>query len=197
MLLPESSMSATELEDLLPDAGAAPADVSIEQCVQDESAANRVVRRILDARAYRAKVERWAMQEMRRAEREEQFLLERFGGQLEAWTRQRIAVDGRMRSVRLPAGRMGFRTSPERLVVVDAAAASAWCCMNCPSAVKVTAAARGEAAVELMRVSRSINAMLEVRSEILLGEIRGVLRASGELPSGVSIVPGADRFYVS
>ena len=59
--------------------------------VCDEASANWVVRRIAEARKYAEHVEAWAATELRRAEREERFLLERFGPQLEAWARERLA----------------------------------------------------------------------------------------------------------
>src|SRR5262245_39432301 len=73
--------------------------------VHDSASANWVLRKINEARAYSLHVEQWARAELRRAEREEAFLLHRFGDQLESWVRSQIAQrhDGR-KSIFLPAG---------------------------------------------------------------------------------------------
>ncbi len=88
--------------------------------VRDAASANWVIRKIVEARAYAQRVKAWAELEQRRAQREEDFLLRRFGVELQAWARQEIARqhDGR-RSVSLPAGAVGFRTEPTRLAVTD------------------------------------------------------------------------------
>src|SRR4051812_34057237 len=51
--------------------------------VTDEASANWLVRKVLEARRYAERVEAWAAAEMRRARRDEAFLLGRFGSDLE------------------------------------------------------------------------------------------------------------------
>jgi hypothetical protein len=87
--------------------------------VHDEASANWIIRKIIECRTYRDRVERWAAMEIKRAEREEPFFMTRFGGQLEAWARKQIAKQRGRKSVKLPAGTVGFRTEPTRLAVND------------------------------------------------------------------------------
>ena len=68
------------------DEGDAEEDLPDVFVVSDERSANWVVRKIVEARRYAMHVEAWAAGEIRRAQREEQRLLDRFGLQLEQWT---------------------------------------------------------------------------------------------------------------
>ena len=94
--------------------------------VCDAASAHWVIRKIVEARKYAERVETWAAAEVRRAQREEAFLLRRFGAELEAWARQEIQAqhDGR-KSVCLPAGTDGFRIEQARLRVTEEAALAA------------------------------------------------------------------------
>ncbi|HEV2295594.1 MAG TPA: PEP-CTERM sorting domain-containing protein [Tepidisphaeraceae bacterium] len=99
--------------------------------VRDDGSANWVVRKLAECRAYRERVARWAQAETLRAERQEAFLMHRFGDELEAWTREQIGKQhGRRRSIALPAGVLGFRREPSKLLVFDeealVGAAMAW-----------------------------------------------------------------------
>jgi hypothetical protein len=88
--------------------------------VRDEGGANWVVRKILECRAYRERVARWAQAETLRADRQEASLLHRFGGELEASAREQIGKQhGRRRSIALPAGVLGLRREPTKLIVVN------------------------------------------------------------------------------
>jgi hypothetical protein len=51
--------------------------------VRDAESANWVVRKIGESRMYAARVKAWAATELRRAERQEQFYLGRYGKQIE------------------------------------------------------------------------------------------------------------------
>src|SRR5687768_10409667 len=82
--------------------------------VNSDSTANWLVRKIAECRAYRERIERWAAMEIKRAEREEAFFMTRFGRQLETWARRQIAKQRGRKSVKLPAGTVGFRTEPTR-----------------------------------------------------------------------------------
>ena len=75
-------------------------------CVRDVATAAWVVRKVVEARAYAARVREWAAAELRRAQREEVF----YGHQLEQWARREVeAASGRRKSVNLPSGTVGFR----------------------------------------------------------------------------------------
>jgi phage host-nuclease inhibitor protein Gam len=142
--------------------------------VRDEASANWVVRRVLEARKYAEHVEAWAATELRRAEREERFFLERYGPQLEAWARQRL-TEGRARgkSVRLPAGTVGFRATPPHLAVTDEPALLRWCKSHLPRAVRT-----------------------RVREQVLKNALQEHVRSTGECPQGAEVVAGGERFFV-
>lgn len=111
--------------------------------IHDEKSANWVVRKIVEARAYREHVRDWAERETRRAERDEAFFLQRYGGELEAWLRHRLAeVGGRRRSIALPGGTVGYRRQPPKLLVTDEPAVIAWAGLVCPDAVETVTRSR-------------------------------------------------------
>src|SRR4051812_12532619 len=71
--------------------------------LDDEKKVNWVVRKIVEARAYRQRVKRWAEHEQHGAEAEEERLLFLFGNQLEMWAATEIAkLNGRRKSLHLP-----------------------------------------------------------------------------------------------
>lgn len=122
----ESNLSVSEVPLVHP----ADADVDLEVLksipkdffIDSEEKANWLIRKIGDARKYAEHVKDWADRELRRAAREEQTLMFLFGRQIEMWTKDEIAkLKGRRKSLNLPAGCVGFRSSPTRLVVDDEA----------------------------------------------------------------------------
>ncbi|MBA3775434.1 MAG: host-nuclease inhibitor Gam family protein [Betaproteobacteria bacterium] len=141
--------------------------------VHNAATANWVVRKIVEARAYGQRVKAWAELEQRRAQREEAFLLRRFGVELETWARQQIAQqhDGR-RSVSLPAGGIGFRIEPTRLCVVDDKRLLDWCKTHLPSAIRV---------------------IQSVPKTPLMEHIK----LTGECPDGAEIQAGGERFHIT
>jgi hypothetical protein len=140
--------------------------------VHDAASANWVVRKVVEARQYAERVRAWAEAELRRAKREEEYFMFRFGAQLEQWARAQIAVTRPHRnSVALPAGKIGFRLQPLRLNIVDEPKVLEWCKRNAPAAV--------------------------VTSErILKTAIMTHFTATGETPDGATIVGGAHGFYL-
>ena len=140
--------------------------------VHDANSANWLVRKINEARAYARHVEQWAAAELRRAQREEQFLLHRYGHQLEKWAQSQINQrhDGR-KSVFLPAGCIGFRTAPASLAVQDEKTLLSWCKNNLSDAVKI-------------------------QETVLRGVVLDHLRATGEVADGAEVCGGEERFYV-
>jgi hypothetical protein len=140
--------------------------------VRDERTANWVLRLIVGERDYRKRIAAWYEAETRRSERREQFLFHRFGAELEAWTRQQLASQhGSRRSVQLPAGVLGFRVEPTKLVIADERALITWCHTHLPAAVKVV-------------------------EHVLKNEITSHLKATGECPPGAELAGGGDKFFV-
>ncbi len=148
-------------------------EISSTFAVTDEASANWVVRKIIECRAYAQHCTEWCERECARAEHDEQFLLMRFGAQLREFLQTRLADQGnRRRSVGLPAGTIGFRKEPSRLVIDDEDAVRAWAKAHHPELLVVTE-----------RLSKSA-----------LDEL---VERTGEVPeSGVHVQPEQDRFYV-
>ncbi len=140
--------------------------------VADTASANWVIRKVIEARAYADRVKRWAELELRRADREEQFFLGRFGAELEAWARAEIANlhDGR-KSLRLPSGMIGFRTAPPSLLITDENKLLEW------------AQGHLRQAVEVRRL---------IRKSVLLEH----LKLTGECPIGAEIRDGDERMFI-
>lgn len=148
------------------------APVPANFAVVDVKSANWVMRRIMEARAYAEAVQEWADAETARAKREEQFFLLHFGNGLQAVLEEEIEKQkGRRKSVKLPAGTMGYRAEPQRVRVDDEAAAIEWARQHCPDAVRVTE-----------RISRTA--------------INEHHAASGEVPNGCAMQPAGERFYI-
>lgn len=139
----------------------------------DAATANWVVRKVVEARAYAERVKAWAELEQRRAQREEAFLLRRFGGELEAWARQQIAQqhDGR-RSVGLPAGCVGFRAELTRLAINDEKRLLAWCRVHLPTAIRVIESVPKTPLMEHIKLT-------------------------GECPDGAELQGGGERFHIT
>lgn len=139
----------------------------------DNTAANWVIRKIVEARAYAKRCAEWCDCEQARARRDEESLLFRFGPQLTAHTRKRITEDGgRRKSVNPPAGTIGFRSAPSKLVVDDEPAVIAWAKQHNPGIVSI----------------------VEKLSKEALNEH---LEATGEMPdAGAHIEPACERFYI-
>lgn len=139
--------------------------------VRDGASANWVIRKVVEARAYRERVKRWAEIEIARSHRDEERLLYLFGRQLEDWAR--IEVErrgGRTRSLSLPAGKVGFRRRKPLLVIEDDAKVIAWAKAACPSAVMM-----------IERLSKSA--------------LMAHVEATGELPpDGARLEGGGERF---
>lgn len=140
--------------------------------VRDEASASWVVRKVNEERAHRARVEKWYEAEMRRSQRREAFLLHRFGAELMDWTQQQLTRQfGKRRSIHLPAGIIGFRVEPTRVVVADEPRLLAWCRQHLPSAVKVVAS-------------------------VLKSEIAIHIKETGECPDGAEMAGGGEKFFI-
>lgn len=140
--------------------------------VQDERTASWVVRKIVEERAHRQRVAEWAAAETRRSERREDFLHRRYGGELADWARRQLATrHGRQRSIHLPAGRIGFRLEPPRIVVADEPKLLAWCRRHLPSALRIV-------------------------ESVQKAELKRHVQNTGECPGGAEIAGGGEKFYV-
>ncbi|HEV2294522.1 MAG TPA: hypothetical protein VGR35_11755 [Tepidisphaeraceae bacterium] len=179
----------------------AEAEVSVELPsgfrVDDEATASWAVRKIVEARARAARVREWAARELRRSERDEQWLLRRFGPELEGWLRAELQRrGGRRRCVALPDGTVGIRRQPARLEVVDESRVAAWCARHLPGAVRVCVEAEGTSALELAAWQRSHARDARVKQQVLRDPLARHVTASGELPDGGELRPPEDRLYV-
>jgi phage host-nuclease inhibitor protein Gam len=149
-------------------AGIVPAAFS----VHDRDSAEWLVRKVVEAEAHMARVKEQAQREIARTQRERDFLLRRYGPDLERWTREQLEHHkGRRKSVLLLSGTVGLRTLHPRLVVDDAPAVLAWARRHCRKAVVV----------------------VEKLSKTVLNEH---VQATGELPKGTHLQPVQDRFYI-
>ena len=147
-----------------------PPDVPTAFEIDSDVSANWLVRKIVEARAYAQQVKAWADLEVRRAERDERFFMQRFGAQLESWARGQIALR-RGKSIKLPAGTIGFRTESAKLSIVNDERLITWCERCLPGALRI----------ETRIVKTTVNEHFD---------------QTGECPEGVEIVGGGQRFYV-
>jgi hypothetical protein len=159
--------------------------------------ANWFVRKMLERRRYRDQVKAWADAEIRRAEREEGHLLQRYGAQLEAWLKR--ALDergGRRRSISLPAGLVGLRAEPARLVVSDQEALIEWCRSHLPEAVQVRIEAVGGEALQMETWVKAH--CVDARQCVAVGKatVNNYFADCGELPPGTEVVPRQDVLTV-
>lgn len=133
--------------------------------------ANWLVRKVVESRRYRDRIEQWAASELRRAQREEAFFMGRWGIELEGFARRKIAEQFRRKSFALPAGTIGFRLEPQRLDLRDEARVLAWCQINLPKAIKRT-------------------------ETVLKSALSEHLKESGEIPPGVEVISGNEKFFI-
>lgn len=162
-----------------------------------EAFVNWVVRKIIAAREYKFHVEAYAAAEVRRAEAEEQYFWEKYAPQLRAWTQQQIAANkGKRKSIRLPAGTIGFRIEPTHLDIADPPAALAWCLEHLPSAVRLAVDISGEQAAAFRAWQQTHCPDAEVGERLLKSVLTEHAKETGELPPGATICAGQERFYV-
>ena len=165
--------------------------------IDDAPKASWVVRKIVEARKYGERVQQWCERELRRAEQEEEWLLRRFGAELEAWTKGELErVGGRRRSLNLPGGTIGFRLQPARVEVVDEQAVLTWCRSQLPIALKVTVEANDEHGLELLRWHGQHAQESRLRQYVLREALNRHVHETGEVPDGAGVRPAADQFYM-
>jgi hypothetical protein len=168
-----SSDMEVVVDDLLDDDAIAVAEKP-QFRIDSQESANWVIRRIKDWRAYRDRLDSWYELEVRRSERNEAFLLGRFGDQLRCWAAKTIAaVGGKTKSLNLPSARIGFKTVPARLVIDDEIAVLAWAKQHCPEAI-----------VTVVRLSRT--------------PITSRFKETGEVPDkGAHIQESHEAFHIT
>ena len=165
--------------------------------VTDEESANWVCRKITEARLYADRVREWAEREVRRAVNEEAWLTQRYGPQLELWVSHELSSRGsRARSLKLPGGQLGFRTTPSSVQTVEANATSAWCQEHLPEAFRIRVNARGRAASTLRRLIADYNLDATVEDGVISAEIKKHVESTGELPPGTLMSSGVEQFYI-
>jgi len=164
--------------------------------VKDAASANRVIRRIVEARRYADHVRAWAAMEIRRAERKEQFFLQRYGGQLEAWAHGEIrSRGGERRSIGLPGGTIGFRREHPHLLIRDENELVAWCRTHLRDAIALEINATGDDAEQLRRWHRENRSHASVSESICKSVLEQHLSTTGECPNGAEIATG-EKFFV-
>ncbi len=136
--------------------------------IRDASDASWVVRKIVEARARQSRIKDWVALELKSAQREEKFFLERFGDELEAWTAEN---NGGKKTLRLPDGTLGFRSKRAVIQIADEDRVLDWCRDHLPEAVKTV-------------------------ESVLKTPLNEHLKETGELPPGCDLDAGGDEFYV-
>lgn len=140
--------------------------------VHDEQTADWLVRKLVEADAHIRRVKEQAAREIRRTERERDFLRMRFGKELESWARTQLAQHkGRRKSLLLLSGTVGFRAIAAKLIVADASKLLGWSKRHCKSAIVV-----------VERVSKTA--------------INAHFASTGEVPAGTQVQGATQRFYV-
>jgi len=140
--------------------------------VKDESSADWLVRKVVEADAHIRRVKEQAEREIRRTERERDFLLLRFGGDLQRWVKKQLQKDkGRRKSVLFLSGTAGFRQLAAKLVVEDEPTVIKWAKKHCRKAV-----------VTVERLSKTV--------------LNEHFESTGELGDGIRLEPVQERFYI-
>lgn len=106
--------------------------------IDSHESANWLVRKVMASRSYAISVKEWCERELARADREEHTLMFLFGRQLEDWAKAEVAkLNGRRKSIGLPAGTVGFRSIPTALQVDNESQVIEWCKRNLTPAVVI------------------------------------------------------------
>ena len=142
-------------------------------CIEDDMSANWLIKKITATRQYAQRVKEWAESETRRAEREESTLMFLFGRQIERWARDEVEkLNGKRKSIALPAGTLGFRTINPSLQVDDEQVVIRWARKNCAGAIVV-----------VEKLSRTT--------------LKQHFETTGEMPDeGAHVEPGGERFFI-
>ena len=133
--------------------------------------ANWWLRKLTEARLYKRRVSEWAEREQRRADAEEARLHYLYGQQIRDWLHAHLfTTKAKAKSLNLPAGVIGFRRTGPTLSIADMPAALSWAKASCPSAIVV-------------------------KETLLVTALKDHLRATGEIPDGVAVIPQKESFF--
>jgi hypothetical protein len=197
-LLEESFERLSDLAGLADEPlGPEPVHVPERFTIDSADKASWAVRKIVEARTYAERVKSWAQAELRRAEREERWLLHRFGHELNVWLRRELGRrGGRCRSVNLPGGRLGLRLQPARLEVVDESCTIPWCKKHLVDAVRINVGVTWRAGEMLLLWQKQHAPDARVQVRLLQELLNEHVKQTGEIPAGTVFRPAEDRFYV-
>lgn len=177
-----------------------PAEMQAEFHVTDERSANWVLRKLAEARMRVSKALEWAAHEEEAGKNEEEHLMARFGSELQEFAARAIE-GGKKKSLSLPAGTVGFRSSPEKIEVKDDDAYIEWVERSFPGALNVTLSifACGHDIATIRELAqqatlRGLQSSLTVKPD--KNEVNLHCKNTGELPDGCELVPAQDKFYV-
>lgn len=142
-------------------------------CVRDDDSANWVIRKIMECRHYSERCAEWCELEQRRAKNQEVFFVMRFGAQLADYVKRKLAeAGGQRKSVSLPAGKIGFRTEPSKIIIEDENYVLEWARKNCPS-------------------------LIQTQEHIGKSALNDYIRETGDVPiSGIKIEPSYEKFFI-
>jgi hypothetical protein len=165
--------------------------------IDSEEEANWLVRRVKQEREYACRVEVWAATEIKRAQRREEYFLQRYGHQLERWLRQRLEDNRyRQRSVSLPAGNVGFRKAPSKLVVTDSSALLSWVKTNFTEALQIQVCAVGPDAIRLVEWQAAQGLDTRVTESVSKRLVNEHLSEAGDLPAGTALEPAREQLHI-
>jgi phage host-nuclease inhibitor protein Gam len=137
-------------------------------CMRKAAVAEReIIRRQVYAEAMAQKYKAWAEAENKR-DMDTVTIMAEF---LRPWVAEQIK-DGKKRSINLPDGVAGYRKQPDKVDITDEAAALAWAREHCPEAVKVV-------------------------ESVLKTPLKAWIEDNGELPPGVDMSTGDEKFYIT
>ncbi|HEV2293571.1 MAG TPA: hypothetical protein VGR35_06925 [Tepidisphaeraceae bacterium] len=171
--------------------------VQREFVVDSEEAANSLVRSVKHEREYACRVEVWAATEIKRARRREEYLLQRYGHQVEAWLRRRLEGErDRRRSINLPAGSVGFRAAPAKVHVTDTTALLTWVKANLIDALQVQVSAVGSDASRLAEWQAAEGLESQLTESVSKRLVNAYVAEIGELPEGTGLEPAHDQLQI-
>jgi hypothetical protein len=141
--------------------------------IVDADTANWMVRKIVELRSYRERIDVWAAREKARANHDENFLMMRFEEQLRLWAASEVAqLKGRRKTIFLPAGSVAFRHQKQHLIIDDEKAVLSWAREHVPNGVEV-----------IEKLNKAV--------------LTAHFNSTGEVPAlGAHVRPASERFLI-
>jgi hypothetical protein len=87
---------------------------------------------------------------------------------LEPWVRSKLEGQ-KERSIKLPAGKAGFRKTPDKIEMDQEA---------------------------FVPMARELGIPVQVREYVNKTDVKNYMKASGHIPDDVVVIPGTDKFYL-